>query len=494
MKLYLATSLAFLLIFIVGCQSDQQKIETETAITNTNPEQPTYTATPLTITNTPEATPTISLTPSPSSTSTPEFITFNANNYPAKVYLNEMFDNELDLNIWESYLLTAGNPDKAKTRINDGKLAVTLEDKGLYQFFIYKPEITENVKLTLNAENFGTSNNYIGLLWGIDGENSYEFGITSGGEWIFFQHTEKGSELLSTGGSKAIRKGDAANEISITTGGKPAVIINGENIGIDLPVTESDLSGSQVGFFVSSLYTPTVYVDIDSFIISAPYNIMLSNTPVSPDTNAPHYYTEEFSHGMGYWSYNDSFGGRRGDTATLLYFEDGKFMLDLPVGESYGILSQYEPYDYEDTTVTLKIANPEVVIGDPKKPKNDMDIVAGVICRKTDAGWYDFLVSSSGTYWIQAATNDSPRDYWWGKLFPEVLRQGTIPFRKGEVSEITGVCKGNQLTLLVNGVEIITIEDSTYKIGKVGFSMVSPGMPNNQPVHMEIERITVAEP
>jgi len=86
----------------------------------------------------------------------------------------------------------------------------------------------------------------------------------------------------------------------------------------------------------------------------------------------------------------------------------------------------------------------------------------GVACRTVDAGsLYSFEFSQDGSYGIYKYTNWNSDQLEGGTLDPNTLNQGSI-------NHIEGICNGQDLTMLINGVVVSQVQDSDYTSGGVG--------------------------
>jgi hypothetical protein len=378
------------------------------------------------------------------------------------------------------------NPDQVSVISEKGRSIIVLKKNDLHLYYLYKKHDFNNVQITLKIENQGVKDNNIGLVCGKNGENFYEFAITSGGQWALQHHDEKGYKIVKKGGSYAINLQKGENEISIACANKTIIpYINGKRI--DYLGTLDDLGEGVVGFNVSSNSDTPVVVAIDNFSIKEPYSLKLLNSDEKL-SDSPEFYTEEFDQSVGNWNYDLLI--RTLDGESYISIDRGKLITDFP-NEEYQLRSDYLPHSYTDVALTLKIANPQDVIGDPKSPKDDSVYFIGALCRITENGWYDFLVSTNGDFWIRIEEPDTLPYYAKGYLEDKILRRGTLRIKTGEINEVTAVCKGDQLSLFVNGTQAITFEDDTFREGKTGFSI---GSDQRFPYHVEIESVTISKP
>lgn len=97
----------------------------------------------------------------------------------------------------------------------------------------------------------------------------------------------------------------------------------------------------------------------------------------------------------------------------------------------------------------------------------------GVFCRFVDAGnYYALAISEDGSYGI-AKMKDTEFEF----LSQGVDSNGLIK-TNGEANSVTGDCLGSQLTLNVNGVQLLQVEDADFGSGASGAiaaTRLSPG-------------------
>ena len=136
-------------------------------------------------------------------------------------------------------------------------------------------------------------------------------------------------------------------------------------------------------------------------------------------------------------------------------------------------------FTYSDVTVEAVVTN---------RGNNTNGV--SLICRYSDIGWYEFLVSNSGFYEINVVDSAG------------IVKQGyTQLFKANSTAIKTGLstnsymitCKGNELSLFINETQVKTIVDNTFQFaeGKIGIAMSSPAA---LPVKVEFETITVSAP
>ena len=112
-----------------------------------------------------------------------------------------------------------------------------------------------------------------------------------------------------------------------------------------------------------------------------------------------------------------------------------------------------------------------------------------LVCRYSDAGWYEFRVSSNGNFSIYAFGPG-------GEILNEgneLSNRGSTAIRIGKETNIyTAVCKGNELSLEINGnpVESV-IAKYDFPEGNIGVGFSAP---QNLPVDVELESVKVSRP
>jgi hypothetical protein len=135
----------------------------------------------------------------------------------------------------------------------------------------------------------------------------------------------------------------------------------------------------------------------------------------------------------------------------------------------------YNPYTYEDVSISLNAEN---------RGRNNNNV--SLVCRMNDDGtqWYEFSVESGGVWYLYAVD---------GK-YNIIDNGGTNALKQGkEVNEYQMTCKGDQITLYVNGTQIKSVRDSTYGFneGRVGFNISSL---NVLPITVNVNWFDIAQP
>lgn len=182
------------------------------------------------------------------------------------------------------------------------------------------------------------------------------------------------------------------------------------------------------------------------------------------------YYVEEFSEPPMDWTYYLLSGDSRD---FQLYTERDRLVFDIK-GEYIWAYYTYDNYTYGDVRVDFRAKN----LGN-----NNNNV--SLICRVSERGWYEFNVANNGLYAIYRYTVSDNN-------FRELYSGGVANMRIGkETNDYTMICKGNRLTLGMNGVEIRTIEDNLFEEGFAGVGVSSF---DGTPVLVEMEYVEISQP
>jgi hypothetical protein len=150
-------------------------------------------------------------------------------------------------------------------------LLVDVGDEDLYVYYMYLPEVYDDVALTMNAENRGRNNNNVSLVCRMNDDASqwYEFSVLSGGLWYLYAY-DNGYNLVDNGGTNALKQGKEVNEYGmICNGDEITMTVNGKTIKTYRDTTYSFREGL-VGFNISSLNVLPITVEVNWLDISEP--------------------------------------------------------------------------------------------------------------------------------------------------------------------------------------------------------------------------------
>jgi len=140
----------------------------------------------------------------------------------------------------------------------------------------------------------------------------------------------------------------------------------------------------------------------------------------------------------------------------------------------------YNAFEYEDVTLELRADN---------RGRNNNSI--SLICRyDPDIGWYEFNIANNGLYDILYAEVEDDGDI----RYNRVANGGSNAINQGmDVNEYSITCDEDELTLEINGDEVISMAERRYGLrsGQVGVSVSSF---NVLPILIEMDWIRVSEP
>jgi hypothetical protein len=203
---------------------------------------------------------------------------------------------------------------------------------------------------------------------------------------------------------------------------------------------------------------------------------------IQPTANAQQFYTEKFDTEDNNWEYLIVNGSNKqivkGSTGPMsMRTVGGLLVFDL---QNLGTTAYatYEPFTYTDVRLDVKAGN---------RGTNNNNI--SLICRKSDAGWYQFDIASNGLYEIFfAKTVGDAVEY------TRIAEGGSNKIKTGWAENEYGiVCQGSTLVLNINGAEARRLEDKTYLLpeGKVGISVSSL---KDAPVIADFYWVSISQP
>jgi hypothetical protein len=187
-------------------------------------------------------------------------------------------------------------------------------------------------------------------------------------------------------------------------------------------------------------------------------------TAIQPASNAQQFYVEEFDVKNNDWEYLVVNGSSRqiiNDSAGIMPMRTagGLLVFDLQ-NQNTAAYATYEPFTYTDVRLDVKVGN---------RGANNNKI--SLICRKSDAGWYEFSIASNGLYEISFAKPVGD-----GVERTRITDGGSNDIKSGWAENEYGiVCQGNTLVLNINDTEARRLEDKKYLLpeGKIGISVSS---------------------
>ena len=187
--------------------------------------------------------------------------------------------------------------------------------------------------------------------------------------------------------------------------------------------------------------------------------------PEQTSSGAQQFFTEEFDGTTNHWKYLVVNGAKSqiidGIVGLMSVRPIGGLLIFDLQGPGAWIYATYEPFTYSNVRLDVKVNN---------RGSNNNNV--SLICRKSDAGWYEFDIANNGLYEIL-----------YGQIQPDntvsytpIANGGSTKIKSGLAdNEYSIVCQDNILTLYINGTEARSLEDKKFLLpeGNVGVSVSS---------------------
>ena len=200
----------------------------------------------------------------------------------------------------------------------------------------------------------------------------------------------------------------------------------------------------------------------------------LATDVAPPQPSSSQFYTEEFDTEASMDNWESFTLGSGKDTDLVIKQESDHLLFDLGDKDLY-VYYMYTPYEYDDVAITLNAEN---------RGRNNNNV--SLVCRMNSDGtqWYEFSVESGGLWYLYAVD---------GK-YNIVSNGGTQALKQGkEVNEYSLSCKGDEITMMINGQKIKTVTDTKYGFnsGLVGFNISSL---NVLPITVNVNWFEISQP
>ena len=200
-----------------------------------------------------------------------------------------------------------------------------------------------------------------------------------------------------------------------------------------------------------------------------------------PAPQAQQFFTEEFDNPLsGDWSVFTITDPNVSDLEKVTVEADnGNLVWNFDSEYVYYYLF-YNAFEYEDVRVEARADN---------RGRNNNSV--SLICRYDEnIGWYEFNIANNGLYDIlYAEVLDNGKIRW-----NRVANGGSNAINQGkDVNEYSATCQGEELTLEINGDEVMSIKEQRYGLrsGQAGISVSSF---NVLPILIEMDWIRISEP
>lgn len=249
-------------------------IITATPAVPTSTVAPVKTEAPVVVTEAPVV-PTVSIPTEPPT----ETVTAAEDTTQGIKFFKDEFDNGLDN--YDRFIFKADEDriyrnnedleDKAGVELRDGVINFNIESYWLYYYFIYQPQVYEDVKISVEVENKGYSSSTASLICRYD-ENLgwYEVKIDSQGQWAMFYYDyalQKKWNRLTNGGATEFNYGKDTNKYTMVCEGREISFYI--NDVLSQTIEDKNLKNGKVGFSIQSPKTYTI-MNVPWFEISEP--------------------------------------------------------------------------------------------------------------------------------------------------------------------------------------------------------------------------------
>ena len=217
--------------------------------------------------------------------------------------------------------------------------------------------------------------------------------------------------------------------------------------------------------------------------LDTPTPVLVEPTPTAeppPALALSQYYSQEFDtpDELADWFSYMTFGDSRMIRQTVGL---GKLSVSIrPLEDKY---AWYYLVNNKFTYLNVKV---ETVVVNQGNNANGVSL----ICRYSEAGWYEFVLSNDGTYVIYAVDQLGTVS----QGYNELANGGSARIRTGrQTNTFTAICSNNELILMVNDTEVRRITENRFGFadGRIGLAVSSM---HKLPVSVEFESLKISEP
>jgi len=421
--------------------------------------------------------------------------------FEAQKFYTEEFDGTIDA--WGPPIMTSGDVGQVNYFVENGRLIFqisTLEGQAsTYAYLMNNAFLYTDAQVETVVANIEDTYNKVSLICRAGGSGWYEFEISSSGEYAIYAYdaVNQTYNVLASGESSAINTGLSENTVTAECNRDTlTLIVNGATIAVVQETTFNFAEGligigaASEGALVTAEFE---YVKVSELVFEpevisveqeatadiapteAPAEAVPTETPAPealPETQG--YYTEEFEGNLDPWT--SSIAGEESRVETSM--EDGRLVFHLsPSGDTIPTMYYFnENFTYTDVRIDVVTTN---------NGNNSNAVI--LICQSNEGGWYEFDVSNSGIYTIYAW--DAAQQVW-----SELDAGNSSSIGSGlATNTYTAVCRGNDLSLFVNGELAASIVDTTFNFseGSIGFGVSAT---QAVPVDLFIDSLTVSQP
>lgn len=188
-------------------------------------------------------------------------------------FFTEEFDNGADN--WKSFI-THGDKGLLDYSVKNGRLSFVINGRQLWSYAIYQPQTYHDVKIEVQAENFGNNENNVTLVCRYSERGWYEVTISNNGLYkLWFgkwdtNGTTASYAVIADGGSNLIKPGRATNTYGLSCKGNVITIYVNDKEIKRVEDNQRALPDGQIGVGVQSFRYFPVEVEFDWVRISQP--------------------------------------------------------------------------------------------------------------------------------------------------------------------------------------------------------------------------------
>lgn len=384
----------------------------------------------------------------------------------AQVLYSENFDDPSKLSGWDVKSSDANSQVEAK----DGVYRLSVENSSVASF--QREQDFTDTTLTVDLEFLGPDPATARIICR-NGEGWYFFSISSNGHW----QIDASGKKLPGGDTQALRAG--VNKVTVACiGDQLSFTLNDVELG---SAQDNSFSQGQIGLALQS--TGKADIAFDNLTVSGPASpvgsgpvqvALAPSTPTPAPTATPAPLAtptlrptpiptnELVLYQTGFENNDASLSKWR----TFAY----SFSSHSLGTEGYQVTTNTSFYRFNATEANQRIFS----IYDVDLGTSDVDLALkgmrvwetgyiGLVCRYTEAGWYQFMLEP-GQWTLRMAKYDET-----GQLhFYKLLWGNYVSDNAIGIANLRFECKGDRLTVYTDGQQQASVHDSTFPDGKVG--------------------------
>lgn len=159
---------------------------------------------------------------------------------------------------------------KSGVEISDGEISFNIKEYWLYYYFVYQPQVYDDVKISVEVENLGFPASMAALICRYDEDLGwYEVKIDSQGQWAMFYFDKLLNKWnrLTNGGAAVFNYGKDTNKYTLVCEGKEISFY--VNDVFSQTIENKNLKSGKVGFSIQAPRTYTI-MNVPWFEVSEP--------------------------------------------------------------------------------------------------------------------------------------------------------------------------------------------------------------------------------